>query len=122
MEYPEPAPELPKPGTLTVGYYMPSPKFARITEHVAVMRATDDPFAWFDELVAVTGPAGNPRSIAEAHLFAAAPDLLAACEMALGAWKEEFDRLTPGYADLTSYGQKLRAAIGKALGLEANCV
>jgi len=57
---------------LTTGTYATTPAFSAIPEHTAVC---------FDDdggLVAVTGPANDPKSEAYARLFSAAPDLLEA--------------------------------------------
>lgn len=70
-------------GPLSVGYYRPTPSFLSVVEHIAVMDERGG-------LVALTGysytdqdPEIVAQSIADARLFAAAPDLLAACETAL---------------------------------------
>jgi hypothetical protein len=54
---------------LKVAFYIPTPEFKTISAHAAV--ATEA-----DELVALTGPHDHPESLADAALFAAAPDLL----------------------------------------------
>ncbi len=63
------------PAALALGVYHPTPEFLRITEHVAVM--TDE-----QQLAAVTGPTGDPASVALGRLLAAAPKLLAAAKLA----------------------------------------
>lgn len=62
------------------------------------------------------GPAYEPRQRANAHLFAAAPDLLAACE-ALSARMDSFCRsgIVPDHLDKRAMEQA-RAAIAKAKG------
>ena len=64
---------------LDVGTYTPTPAFKSIPEHVAVKFADDD------YLVALVGPAlDDPKNLEQtletARLFAAAPELLAACQ------------------------------------------
>ena len=68
--------EQPTRGPLTIGYYHPTASFLSVTEHIAVMDANEG-------LVALTGynfPEQNAQivaqSIADARLFAAAPELL----------------------------------------------
>ncbi len=55
----------------TVGFYIPSEHFRDIKEHTAIMDTETC------TLKAITGPAYDPPSIALAHLFAAAPEMLA---------------------------------------------
>ena len=60
---------------LTVGYYMPTPAFHIITEHVCVMRVEDM------TPVAIVGSSAEddmlPATMHYAHLFASAPAILA---------------------------------------------
>lgn len=104
------------PGPLEVGYYTPSVAFKQTTEHVAVMQADG-------ALVALTGPVGDAQSEADALLYAAAPDLLAACIAARNL-------LVIANAGLILHGRPinqsaqekvdmLNAAIAKANGTEA---
>lgn len=70
-------------GELAVGYYVPTPEFLAIPEHTAVMDAATQ------ELVATTGPAGDPASQADAKLFAASRimrEALQAVSEQLAAW------------------------------------
>lgn len=98
-------------GPLEVGYYTPTPKFLNAREHVAVMKPSG-------ALIAVTGPVGeyvdkNDSSHADARLFAAAADLLKACEAVeadLGPYYDNSNRDTRAALDL------VRAAIAKATG------
>lgn len=67
------------PGPLEVGFYVPTARFLAVREHVAVMKPGG-------ELIALTGSSNNDekdQSLADARLYAAAPDLLAACEALL---------------------------------------
>lgn len=63
---------------LTTGLYQPTDEFRAIAEHVAVCRESDN------GLVAVVGPYGDEASAWFARMFAAAPELLAACKTVLG--------------------------------------
>lgn len=73
----------PNNGEWTVGYYVPTAAFKAIPEHTAVMDVATQ------ELVAITGPAGDPASEADARLFAAARTMQSALEAVsnqLAAW------------------------------------
>lgn len=63
-------------GPLEVGYYTPSDSFRAITEHIALMRPDGG-------LIALFGPATDPQSFKDAHLFKAVPALYEACRLAL---------------------------------------
>lgn len=83
---------------LTVGTYQTTNAFRQIGEHCAVIVEKTK------GLVAITGPSNDPISQKDARLFAAAPDLLAACEWALP------------YVERLRDGRILRDAIAKAKG------
>jgi hypothetical protein len=72
---------------LTVGTYETTNAFRQIGEHCAVI--VEETKA----LVAITGPSHELEAQRVAKLFAAAPDLLAACEE-IETWYEEFLRCT----------------------------
>lgn len=96
---------------LEVGFYSTTDAFRAIDQHVAVMRADCS-------LVAVTGPStgkGAMEAIKFAQLFAAAPQLLEACEDAVEELKadENYVGENGGEADFLV---ALRAAIAKARG------
>ncbi len=63
------------PGPLTVGTYYPTDAFRAVSPTVCVSREDGT-------VVAVTGPELGPTSRADAILFAAAPDMLHALQMA----------------------------------------
>lgn len=72
-----PSTRLPSPtgGPFEVGYYAPTDEFRSITEHMAVMRPDG-------RLIALVGPATDPQSLVDAHMFKATPALYAACLLA----------------------------------------
>lgn len=73
------------PGPLTVGQYVPSDDFKKIELHTCVCKLDGS-------LVALTGPADNEIGQADAILYAAAPDLLAACKAAYHCHVFDFQR------------------------------
>lgn len=66
--------EILAPEPLDVGYYVPSFKFLEINEHRAVM-LRDERDELGHELIAITGPAHDAKSLRHAQLFAGAPAL-----------------------------------------------
>lgn len=103
-------------GPLAVGFYVPTEAFREIEEHAAVMLEGDG------DLIAICGPSNDPVSIADATLYAAAPDLLDALRDAYPlaiTWAAEY-RVRHGLVDdhETHAGiiQKIAAAIAKAEG------
>lgn len=90
---------------LAVGVYEATENFRGIEQHACVC-CTEDQL-----LIAVTGPAGDRESEWHADLFAAAPELLAACEVALAVWGPPAGKVDRDYAE-----KLLNAAIAKALG------
>lgn len=63
-------------GPLTVGYYHPTASFLSVTEHIAVMDANEGLVALTGYSLAQQDAQVVARSIADACLFAAAPELL----------------------------------------------
>lgn len=102
-------------GPLEVGYYSTTDEFRAIAQHAAVMRPDRS-------LVAVTGPStgkGAMEALEFARLFAAGPDLLAACETAqleLARLREHIERIGAEIAlHNTCLAQdRVSAAIAKA--------
>lgn len=64
----------------------------------------------------VTGASSNPVAVADAHLIAAAPDLLAACYDALGTLMHEPQIADRALWPLPQTLKRLREAIAKAEG------
>lgn len=94
----------PLPAALTLGAYHPTPDFLSITEHVAVMNDQQ-------ELAAVTGPTGDPASVALGRLMAAAPQLLAAAKLA-HYWLAQRPNDPAPAGDL----ETIRTAVAQAIG------
>lgn len=93
------------PGTWAVGVYEATDNFRSITQHACI--CDHDTLA----LIAVTGPATDKQSQADARLMAAAPDLLAALEAVLQGFEHgDFRRTHPRQADSDPYHPALVAA------------
>jgi hypothetical protein len=92
------------PTALTLGVYHPTSDFLRITEHVAVMNEQQG-------LAAVTGPIGDPVSVALGRLVAAAPELLVAAKLA-HYWLAQ----RPGEPVPVGDLETIRAAVAQAIG------
>lgn len=75
---------------LTFGVYETTPAFQAIPKHSCVCYADDR------GLVAVTGPADDPESQRLSELFAAAPELLAACKLLIKQYDESGDFVMGG--------------------------
>lgn len=93
--------------SLVVMEYTTTPRFRQIERHTAVAQADGS-------LVAVTGPTGDAESEAYAHLFAAAPGLLAACEATMTYWEQ--DGFAACEAGCDCIVDQMRAAISRARG------
>lgn len=91
---------------LAVGSYKTTRNFQAVPEHTAVMYADDC------GLVATTGLAHDLESRQYALLFAAAPELLAACEIAEAVLTDIFER----ESKTSAHGQRVRADIESNLG------
>lgn len=98
---------------LAVGKYLATDTFRAIEWHACVCREEDR------ALFAVTGPAGDPKSERVAALFAAAPELLAACRGILnpfghtdGCWENR----TLGVEHCSKACQRIRDAVERATG------
>ena len=63
--------EISEPEPLDVGFYVPSAEFVQINEHRAVMLRDEHGH----ELIAITGPASDAKSLRHAELFAGSPAL-----------------------------------------------
>jgi len=70
-----------------VGEYEATETFQSVPKHTAVMQRT--PKSKTGLLIAVTGPAGDARALADALLMAAAPDLLKATLRAIEMLQDE---------------------------------
>jgi hypothetical protein len=79
------------PGPWSVGQYEASDAFKKIERHTAVVQCTANGNAGL--LLAVTGPAGDERSEADARVMAAAPRLLETAKKAVETILEENDQL-----------------------------
>jgi hypothetical protein len=97
---------------LNVGVYETTETFKAIEKHSCVC---------FDDmtLVAVTGPAEDKESQEYAELFAAAPELLEACEAAF-SWLDNFGADSPiEFGGEQELHDILHAAIAKAKGAQS---
>jgi hypothetical protein len=95
-------------GPFRVDEWTPKPSMWQHPKHVVIV---DD----CGGIVAAVGPGGDPQALADGALLAAAPEMLAACEMSL-------ERLEVAWAlGDGPWLQTLRAAVAKARGEEYQC-
>ena len=91
------------PGPWQPGYYQATEVFRGIDHHRVVIGTGN-------QVIALCGPAnGDEDTECDAHLIAAAPDLLIACKAA----QERLSQIDPAFPD-TVTGRLLASAIAKA--------